>query len=80
MRALDSNEIKLTWFLLLIIFFTSCTPLIRIKDELYLEEVITVRDVSKDDLYVHVNTWMVRTFNDRDSVFKFEVKELDETI
>ena len=45
------------------------------EDQRRFEKIIDVPNVSKNDLYIKVNSWFVETFNSAESVIEFQDKE-----
>ena len=57
------------------IIFVSCTTMPKSVEIEPFEEVVTVSDITADVLFVKVNSWMVDSFKNADSVIQFSDKE-----
>lgn len=61
------------FILVLSIFIISCAPILEVKIQ-SVQEVVETKG-SKNDLFVKANQWMVKTFNNAESVIQFTDKE-----
>jgi len=59
--------------LLIFLAFVSCAPMMDVKIQ-SVQEVVETKS-SKNDLFVKANQWMVKTFNNAESVIQFSDKE-----
>lgn len=64
---------KTSYFILLVFFLASCSP-VKYVTTSKVGEIIDVSE-TKNDLYIKANQWMVRTFTSAKSVIQFQDKE-----
>lgn len=63
-----------------LIFFTSCNAPRDITKFVNLSEIVDAPGMSKDDLYVDINTWMAEFFASREAVVQFQDKEAGKVV